>query len=110
MFDQGYVGVAVEQFNREYGVPGHSHGGEDESVYADLEQTRIQLLGEYNVESGWIKQIKFASGFTDYEHAEIEAGQIGTTFENQTQELKVDIIQSPFYDWNGGISFHVKRQ
>jgi len=109
LFDQGYVGVAVEQFNREYGVPGHSHGGEDESVYADLEQTRIQLLGEYNVESGWIKQIKFASGFTDYEHAEIEAGQIGTTFKNETQELKVDIIQSPFYDWNGGISFHVKN-
>ncbi|MDO6486143.1 TonB-dependent receptor [Colwellia sp. 4_MG-2023] len=108
LFDQGYVGVAVEQFNREYGVPGHSHGDESENVYADLEQTRVQLLGEFNIDNDWVKQVKFASGFTDYEHAEIEAGQIGTIFENQTQEVKVDIIQSPFYDWNGGISFHFK--
>ena len=27
LFDQGYVGVA-ERFEREYGVPGHSHGGD----------------------------------------------------------------------------------
>ena len=108
LFDQGYVGVAVEQFNREYGVPGHSHGDADENVYADLEQTRVQLLGEFNIENQWVKQVKFASGFTDYEHAEIEAGQIGTVFENQTNEVKVDIIQSPLYDWNGGISFHFK--
>lgn len=107
LFEQGYVGVAVEQFNREYGVPGHSHG--DESVFADLEQTRVQLLGEYNLTNQFIKQLKLASGFTDYEHSEVEGGEVGTLFENETQEIKLDVIHNTFYNWNGGISLHYKN-
>jgi len=106
LFDEGYVGVAVEQFNREYGVPGHSHG--DESVYADLEQTRVQFLGEYNFQNQFVNKIKLASGFTDYEHVEIEGGAIGTLFENQTQEVKLDLTHNTLYNWNGGISLHFK--
>ncbi|MBU3018664.1 TonB-dependent receptor [Paraglaciecola agarilytica] len=110
LFDQGYVGVAVEQFNREYGIPGHSHGdSEDENVYADLEQTRVQLLGELNVDSKWISKINLRGGFTDYEHAEIEEGAVGTLFENETHEIKLDFIHNPIADWNGGISFHYKN-
>ncbi|WP_158966214.1 TonB-dependent receptor [Paraglaciecola sp. L3A3] len=109
LFNKGYVGVAIEQFNREYGVPGHSHGGEDENVYADLEQTRIQLLGEFNLDGDWLKKINLRTGITDYEHAEIETGEIGTLFENQTEELKLDIIHSTFADWNGGLSFQYKN-
>lgn len=111
LFNQGYIGVALEKFNREYGIPGHSHGtGDDaESVYADLSQTRVQVLGEVNLKHDWIKQIKLASGFTDYEHQEIEAGVTGTLFENQTQELKIDIIHNLISGWNGGISLHIKN-
>ncbi|MEP0354277.1 TonB-dependent receptor [Paraglaciecola sp.] len=119
LFDKGFFGVAVEQFNREYGIPGHTHGSEEEhdhdeeeeeeSVFADLEQTRVQLLGEYNADGEWIKTINFRGGFTDYEHAEVENSEIGTLFENQTSELKLDIIHSTFSDWNGGISLHFKN-
>ncbi|WP_342805557.1 TonB-dependent receptor [Alteromonas sp. M12] len=108
LLDDGYVGVAVEQFNREYGVPGHSHDG-DVSVFADLEQTRVQLLGELNVQSQWINKVNLRGTFTDYEHAEIENGEVGTLFENDTHELKVDVMHNPFVDWNGGISFHYKN-
>jgi iron complex outermembrane receptor protein len=82
LFDKGYLGVALEQFNREYGIPGHSHGDEhehegeeeggeedEESVFADLEQTRVQLLGEFNIEGEWLKKINLRSGFTDYQHS-----------------------------------------
>jgi iron complex outermembrane receptor protein len=45
LFDKGYVGISVEQFDRKYGIPGHSHGEEEaheheeeeEGVFADLE-------------------------------------------------------------------------
>jgi iron complex outermembrane receptor protein len=114
LFDKGYLGVSVEKFNREYGIPGHTHGEEDEhseeeSVFADLEQTKVQLLGEFNIEGDWLKKINLRAGVTDYEHAEIEAGETGTLFENQTEELKLDIIHSTFSDWNGGVSFHLKN-
>jgi iron complex outermembrane receptor protein len=108
LFDEGYVGIAVEQFNREYGVPGHSHGG-DINVYADLEQTRVQLLSEINLQSGWINKINVRGAYTDYEHAEIENGAVGTLFENDTQELKVDLLHNPYLNWTGGISLHFKN-
>ncbi|PWS53548.1 TonB-dependent receptor [Pseudoalteromonas sp. meg-B1] len=114
LFDQGFVGIAVEQFNRQYGIPGHTHGGEEEhsaeeSVYADLEQTKVQLLGEYNLDNKWLNRVNLRAGFTDYEHAEIEHGAVGTTFENETNELRVDLMHNPFAQWNGGLSFHYKH-
>ena len=120
LFEQGYLGVAVEQFNRQYGIPGHTHGeeeehdheeehSEEEAVFADLEQTKVQLLGEYNIDSEWLSKINLRAGHTDYEHAEIEHGAVGTTFKNETNELRVDILHSQFDEWNGGVSFHYKK-
>ncbi|MBU2978137.1 TonB-dependent receptor [Alteromonas sp. C1M14] len=114
LFEEGYIGVAVEQFDREYGIPGHSHGDEgdldeDEQVYADLEQTKVQLLGEYNIDSEWLRKIQFKAGYTDYEHAEIELGAVGTLFENTTNEVRVELMHNKIADWNGGISLHYKN-
>lgn len=109
LFEQGYIGVAVEQFNREYGIPGHSHGDEEVDVYADLEQTRVQLQGELNVDNDWLSQVQLRAGYSDYEHAEIEAGVAGTLFENETHELRLDMMHTPIAEWNGGISFHYKN-
>ncbi len=105
LFDQGYVGVAVERFEREYGVPGHSHGG-DTSVFADLEQTKYQLLGEYNFTNDFLQSVHFSAGYTDYEHAEVEGGSVGTTFSNETEELRVELLHKPMAGWRGGISLH----
>lgn len=120
LFDKGYIGVSVEQFNREYGIPGHSHGegdehahddehGEEESVFADLEQTRLQLQGEFNLNGEWISQIQLRGGYSDYEHAEIENGNAGTLFHNETEELRLDMVHTSFYNWNGAISLHYKN-
>jgi iron complex outermembrane receptor protein len=112
LFDNSYIGLSVEKFNREYGIPGHSHGGDEgaeENVYADLEQTRIQLKGEINVDNSWLRQINIRAGHTDYQHSEIENDAIGTLFENKTQELKADFLHTPYQDWKGGISFHYKN-
>ncbi|MCK7460176.1 TonB-dependent receptor [Idiomarina aminovorans] len=126
LFDQGYVGVAVEQFNRTYGIPGHTHGGdeehahdeehghenghsEEEAVFADLEQTRIQLLSEINFDNAWFSQLNTRAAFTDYEHAEVEHGAIGTTFENETQELRLDLSHQEWAGWTGALSFHYKN-
>ena len=128
LFNEGFVGFSVESLNREYGIPGHSHGGEDshaheghahdeheseehseEDVYADLEQTRIQILSEININEKWLDKINVRAGYTDYEHAEIEHGVRGTLFENTTTELKADLLHSQINDWRGGISLHYKN-
>lgn len=124
LFDNGYLGFSVEEFNREYGIPGHTHGeaddhdhehdhdsqtAEEENVYADLEQTRIQLQGEFNVTGDWLRQIKLRAGLTDYQHSEIEHGAVGTIFENETKEIKIDFLHQPLSHWKGGISIHYKN-
>lgn len=108
LFDQGYVGVSVEQFNREYGIPGHSHGGV-ESVFADLSQTTYQMLGEYNINNAFLQSVQFRAGYTEYEHAEIENNIVGTEFKNDTQELRVELMHQPVNGWNGGLSIHYKN-
>ncbi|KDC50170.1 TonB-dependent receptor [Pseudoalteromonas fuliginea] len=114
LMDNGFIGLAVEQFNRQYGIPGHSHGDEsehsdEESVFADLEQTKVQLLGEYNLNNKWLNKVNLRAGHTDYEHAEIEGGAVGTTFKNETNELRIDLLHNQFSEWNGGFSFHYKN-
>jgi len=124
--DNNYAGFSVERFDREYGIPGHSHGGEEEdehdheeedehghedeeSVYADIEQTRIQFQSEINLKDSWINQINLKAGHTEYEHAEIELGEAGTVFKNNSQEFKADFLHNPYANWKGGISFHYKN-
>jgi iron complex outermembrane receptor protein len=131
LFDDGFVGLSVEKLDRQYGIPGHSHGEEghedddhddegheeeehdeehsEENVFADLKQTRVQLLSEFDLQNSFINQIKLRAGLTDYEHAEIEEGQAGTVFENRTQEFRIDALHQPFQEWRGGLSLHYKH-
>lgn len=111
--DNGFIGVAVEQLKREYGIPGHSHGGHDDEtearVYADLEQNRYQLQSELTLDSLWLRAINTRAAYTDYAHAEIEEGVVGTLFSNKTTELRLDLLHQPWAHWKGGLNIHYKR-
>jgi len=118
LLDNGFVGVAVERLDREYGIPGRSHGGHEheegeeegeEAVFADLNQTRVQLQSELTVESLGLRQINTRAAYTDYEHTEFENGQAGTTFANKTTELRVDLLHQEWAHWKGGFNIHYKR-
>lgn len=131
LFDQGYVGLSVENFNKEYGIPGHSHGEDEhghnedhedehedeheheeehsEEVFADLEQTRLQMIGEFELDNSVLRAINFRSAYTDYEHSEIEEGEVGTVFANKTYEIRVDVLHQSFNDFRGGLTLHYKN-
>ena len=126
LLDNGFVGFSYGLLDREYGIPGHSHGHEDEhedehegeddhghedeeSVFADLEQDRFQLISELNFEGGFISAINSRFAYTDYAHSEIEGGAVGTTFENDTLEGRVDFMHHDVNGWRGGISVHYKN-
>lgn len=107
LMDNGYVGLAVERLDREYGIPGHSH--DDERVFAELEQDRYQLQSEYLFDSGWIHSINTRAAYTDYTHTEFEDGVAGTTFENETTELRFDVFHQEWDHWKGGINIQYKQ-
>lgn len=105
--DDGYVGISVGRLEREYGIPGHSHGGEE--VYADLQQNRYQLLSEWHFDHPLLRTLNTRAAYTDYAHGEIEEGVVGTTFRNKTRELRLDFLHQDFSAWRGGLNFHFKQ-
>jgi iron complex outermembrane receptor protein len=115
LLDNGYVGLSVGRLDREYAIPGHSHrdhddeGNDEGSVYADLEQDRYQLLSELDVDLPWLRAIHTRAAYTDYTHAEIEGGSVGTSFSNQTSELRVDFFHQEWQHWKGGVNLHYKN-
>lgn len=101
--DRLSVGVAARGFDTLYGVPGHGHaeGGEhegeseheEESVAIDLRQRRVDLRVALREPIGPFQAVKLTAGAVDYEHVELEGDEIGTVFENQSWDARIDASQ-----------------
>ena len=126
--EEGYFGFAVEQLDNKYGVPGYSHAhgeeeheGEDhdleehdheehaeEGVLLDVDMTRYQAAGEWHSPFEGITNLKFAAAYTDYEHAEIEDGEPGTVFTNESSDIRLSAYHEEVNGWHGvfGLQFN----
>ena len=122
LMDNGYVGISVGKLDKLYGIPGHSHDHgheeegheeegehEEESVMGDMEQDRIQIISEFNVDSDWLNAVNTRYGYTDYQHSEVENGAIGTTFTNESHQFKTDLLLKEVDGWHGAVSFDYKN-
>jgi iron complex outermembrane receptor protein len=112
--DWGFVGLSVKDTEAEYGLPGHSHAHEDEHGDDDhdddhdhdeddhdhehgeeaprlvLDQTRIDLRGEFN-RAGFFNRIRWSFAHADYTHAELEGDEIGTLFNKDGFEGRIEV-------------------
>ena len=119
LFDTGFVGISIGQLNRLYGIVGHSHEEdeddheeeehEEEVVQGDLDQSRVQILSEFEFDHSFITGLQTKFGFTDYQHAELENGEVSTQFFNKTTQLKSDLIFAELAGWHGALSFEYKH-
>lgn len=107
--DRGFIGLAMTTFTTNYGVPGHAHhegeeeGEEEEEgggVRIDLEQRRFDIRGEL-AQLGFFRNVRVRVGITDYEHVELEGGEIGTRFTNDGMEGRLEARHRPFGRING---------
>lgn len=122
LMNNGYVGISVGKLDKLYGITGHSHGHEEhgeeehgeeehteESVKGDMEQDRVQIISEFNVNSQWLSAVNTRYGYTDYKHSEIENGAVGTTFSNETHQFKTDLLLQEINEWHGAVSIDYKQ-
>jgi len=82
--EDGYFGIAVSQYDNEYGVPGaHGHDEHDDEAEeaeeeggtrVDMKQSRYDLAGAWHLDRFMIERAKIRWGFNNYGHDEIEAG------------------------------------
>ncbi|WP_198677096.1 TonB-dependent receptor [Aliidiomarina iranensis] len=137
-FNDGFAGFSFGRLEREYGIPGHSHGedehgedehGEDEhehdhdhdhdhesghahedGVYADMVQDRFQFISSFNNPFAGFESIDFNVGYTDLTHQEIEDEYVETGFNLEKTELRVIARHNPIAGWRGAIGTQISQQ
>jgi iron complex outermembrane receptor protein len=118
-FDDGFFGVSYQGLYQEYGIPGHAHGeeehedehGEEENhveesgPYANLEQERIQLAGQWRNPFSGFNRLDFRGALTDYQHQEIEENFVSTQFENKQKEVRLIGQHKEIAGWEGAVGW-----
>jgi iron complex outermembrane receptor protein len=123
--DRGFIGVAVGGYDTTYGIPGHHHHEEHEEplkllddddddhheeeeagVRSELEQRRVDVHGQLDNPFGGFSALRLSAGWRDYEHNEIEGDELGTRFENQWTEARIDALNKPWGSFSGTMGLH----
>jgi iron complex outermembrane receptor protein len=100
------VGLSVNHYHSLYGVPIRYSlvpGEEAEAPRIDMNQTRVDARAEIATGGGFIDQIRFRGGYSDYKHSELDArGAVGTTFFSKGAEARLEFVQANRGGWGGG--------
>lgn len=120
--DGGSIGISVSRYETDYGVPArpgaeHDHGDEGdedeedhehghEDVTIGLRQTRADLRAEVET-GGFVEKVRARIGFADYSHTEFEGNEVGTIFDTQGVEGRLEAVQADQGGWRGvtGLQF-----
>lgn len=126
--DDVTVSFAYGRLDTDYGIPGHSHGEHDhedehdeedhdedehheeehgeEDVFARMQQDRFQAVLDWNNLEGWLTEAHWHNSYTDYQHSEIEEGEVGTTFTNDSLESRLWGKHKSLNGWQGVVGLH----
>ncbi|MEH6499074.1 MAG: TonB-dependent receptor [Pseudoalteromonas distincta] len=135
--ERGYLGAAFSRQEKQYGLLAHEHidchthhqtewhcGGHgdhddhdhdhehegDHGAYISMVQRRWDVRGEYADPFAGFELAKLRVSHTDYEHDEIEEGVVGTRFENQGTEARLELTHRPLHGWRGVVGGQTSRR
>ncbi|MBW3550758.1 MAG: TonB-dependent receptor, partial [Proteobacteria bacterium] len=123
--DRGFIGVGASLFNTRYGVPGHAeheeHGDEDEEEHEEeeeeshgeegavrivMDQRRSEIRGGLNdlgTLGGALQSLRVKLANTVYTHTEFEGDEVGTVFDNDSIEARMELVHQPLAGWDGAL-------
>ncbi|WP_444816558.1 TonB-dependent receptor [Stutzerimonas frequens] len=134
--ERGYIGAAYGEQNNRYGLLAHEHadchthgsdlhcGGHDDhddddehdhdehgSVpYVDMRQKRWDLRGELSDPLPGFELARLRIGHSDYQHKEIEGGEVGTRFNNDATDARLELTHQPLFGWRGVLGAQTLRR
>lgn len=97
-FDNGYAGLSYSTLNNNYGTVA------EEAVRIDMKSDRWDFATEFKDLGNVINRVKFRMAHTDYEHVELEDGEVGTTFKNRGIEGSFEAGHAPVQTGLGNLS------
>ena len=84
------------------------HEGEEGNPYIDLKQTRVDFEAGLMDPLPGFSNLNLRLGANDYEHLEIEpSGEVGTAFENEAWEARVELTHVPVGGWGGAVGLQL---
>jgi iron complex outermembrane receptor protein len=115
------AGLSWTAYETDYGIPGAHHHhheeegehegeheaeeeheeGEEELVTVGLESQRwdAEIVGTDPF--GGFDQLKFRFASTDYTHTEFEGEEVGTVFDSETDDFRLELRHNPWGRWTG---------
>ncbi len=114
VLDNGFIGFSFNQMTTEYGLPPGMHGHHEEheeehseeNIFIDMERNRYDFIASLNDLNPMIENLDYRLSYTDYEHAEMEGpGMIGTQFNNDSFQQRLQITHTEIASWHGVLGF-----
>ncbi len=106
-------GASISYLDSNYGVPerpgaehaeeeGDEAGEEEEEgpVTIGLDQLKFDVRSEINL-SGAFEKIRFRAAYADFQQIEFEGDEVGTIFDNEGVEARLELVQSEKNGWRG---------
>lgn len=114
----GFVGLALSGYNNLYGIPGaahvhadgEAHDAEAEAVRVDMNQSRIDLKAGVDGPIRGVEKTVFKFTRNDYEHVELEGDEVGTRFENEAYEARLELNLKPIGVWTGAAGVQASQR
>ena len=110
-------GMSAALYDTRYGVPGrpgmehadgeeyeaeeegHDHGGEAVSI--DMRQVRGDFRGAWSPKGSLIDTVNLRIGYANYTHTEFEGEEVGTVFNSDGWEGRLELKQAERGGWRG---------
>ncbi|HEY4556550.1 MAG TPA: TonB-dependent receptor plug domain-containing protein, partial [Lysobacter sp.] len=110
--DRGFIGASRSLFNTRYGIPmgahahedahdGHDDHADDEHAHGEapvrivLDQRRTEVRGGLDELPG-LTSARLKLARTDYTHTEFEGDAVGTVFDNDSLDARLELVHRPF--------------
>ena len=125
---RGFLGAASSLYNSRYGVPGHAHGHDeghghdgdghehghedgdhDEAVHIVMDQRRHEVRGGLDG-LGAFDTLRVKLAHTTYTHTEYEGRAVGTVFDNESAELRAELVHRDWAGWDGAFGLQGSRR
>lgn len=95
----GHWGFSVESDQLQYGVP------KETSTTIDMNRHRLSFSADQMLEGAFLERVRVRAGITDYQHKELDAGAVSSTFKNQANDMRLEVGHRAFAGWKGLFGF-----
>jgi iron complex outermembrane receptor protein len=103
--DRAFASFGYERNDARYGVPFASAfepgGSADDEIRLDMGRNNVRVTTGVSDLQGFVSSLRVTLNYSDYEHREIENGEVGTTFNNKQFVYRAQADQRERGPWKG---------